>query len=480
MQANDNNRSGMMALPGASGALAPMSPYQPTGLSIPQIVAIGRARWRQGAWIAAAIVVATALVSLVIPKTYTATATVMVSYDVNDPLGGREFPAGLLSSYMSTQVELLGSPATLLEVVDRLKLTQNKDYIKGFDGDPRALREWVARRIAKDLEVKQGNYGSQLLNVTFSANDAQLSASVANAVVEAYSDQAHQRLTTPAADTAHRYTKETEDLKAKVGIAQQRLDEFRQQNNMVDIQAKADIDIAVLNELEHRLLDAKNARRAAEGKASADPSVSASVLGSTTVQTLKAQLSTEQAKMAELRATLGARHPDIVQLQQQIDSTRHSLQQEIGQYASGNSSDLAQARQLEDKLAAALDEQRAKVLQVRRMQDEGSRFQIEFDTAQAAYKNALEGYEKVMIASTGQYTNVNITSRATPPLRAAKPKFLINLLMGIVFGGALGIAIPFARELAGRRVRCRDDLERDHGVPVLVEFDSMPAIRNAS
>jgi uncharacterized protein involved in exopolysaccharide biosynthesis len=184
--------------------------------------------------------------------------------------------------------------------------------------------------------------------------------------------------------------------------------------------------------------------------------------------------------MAELRATLGPRHPDIVQLQQQIDSTRHSLQQEIGQYASGNSSDLAQAKQLEDKLAAALDEQRAKVLQVRRMQDEGSRFQIEFDTAQAAYKNALEGYEKVMIASTGQYTNVNITSRATPPLKAAKPKFLINLLMGIVFGGALGIAIPFARELAGRRVRCRDDLERDHGVPVLVEFDSMPAIRNAS
>jgi len=50
----------------------------------------------------------------------------------------------------------------------------------------------------------------------------------------------------------------------------------------------------------------------------------------------------------------------------------------------------------------------------------------------------------------------------------------------ILIGGALGVAIPFARELVGRRVRCRDDLERDHGVPVLVEFDPMPAIRNAS
>src|SRR5581483_7914706 len=160
------------------------------GMSIPQIFAIGRARWRQGAWIAGVVIVMTALVTLVIPKTYTASASVMVSYDVNDPLGGREFSAGLLSSYMSTQVELVGSPAVLLQVVDQLKLTQNKDYASGFDGDPRALREWVAKKLTKDLEIKQGNYGSQLINVTASANDPHLAASIANEVVETYSDQA--------------------------------------------------------------------------------------------------------------------------------------------------------------------------------------------------------------------------------------------------------------------------------------------------
>ena len=85
-----------------------------------------------------------------------------------------------------------------------------------------------------------------------------------------------------------------------------------------------------------------------------------------------------------------------------------------------------------------------------------------------------------MLASSGQYTNVNIISRASTPLKPAKPKFIVNLLMGVVFGLALGVAIPFAREFAGRKVRCRDDLERDYGVPVLVEFDPMPAIRNAS
>lgn len=487
MQPNDPN-AGALAVPSQGGALAHPSPYAmghasgapASGMSIPQIIAIARARWRQGAWIAGAVIVMTALVSLVMPKTYTAMSSVMVSYEVNDPLGGREFPAGLLSSYMSTQVELASSPAVLLQVVDQLKLTQNKDYANGFDGDPRALREWVAKKLAKDVEIKQGNYGSQLINITASANDPQLAASIANEIAQTYSDQAHRRLTDPASETAHRYGKEIDELKAKVEVAQQKLDDFRQRTSMVDIQAKADVDIALLNELEHKLLDAKNARRAAESKLSSDPGVSSAVLGSTMVQGLKAQLATQEARMAELRTTLGPRHPDIVQLQQQIDSTRSSLGSEIHRYASSNDADVSQSRQLEDKLTAAVEEQRKKLVDVRRMQDEGSRYQIEFDTAQAAYKKALEGYEQVMIASSGQYTNVHIVSRATPPLKAAKPKFLVNLLMGIVFGGALGLAIPFARELAGRRVRCRDDLERDHGIPVLVEFDPMPAIRNAS
>jgi uncharacterized protein involved in exopolysaccharide biosynthesis len=479
MEQNQNS-AGMMALLGPGGALAPMGPYQPTGMSVPQMVAISRARWRQGAWIAGTVIVLTALVSLVLPKTYTATAQVMVSYDVNDPLGGKEFPAGLLTSYMSTQVELIGSSATILQVVERLKLTKNKDYANGFDGDPRALPEWVAKKVQKNLEIKQGNYGSQLINVTASAADAQLAAAIANTLVETYSDMAHRRLTDPATETAHRYGKEIEDLKTKVELTRERLDEFRQRTSMVDIQAKADVDIGLLNSLEQRLLDARNTRRGAEAKNSADASVSANVLGSSMVQTLKTELSTQEAKMAELRAVLGPRHPDILQLQQQIDSTRRSLDAEIHRYASNNSSELQQAKDLEDKLASAVEEQRKKLVDIRRLQDEGSRYQIEFDTAQAAYKKALEGYEGVMLASSGAYTNVNIVSRASTPLKPAKPKFIVNLLMGVLFGLVLGVAIPFAREFAGRKVRCRDDLERDYGVPVLVEFDPMPAIRNAS
>jgi hypothetical protein len=45
-------------------------------------------------------------------------------------------------------------------------------------------------------------------------------------------------------------------------------------------------------------------------------------------------------------------------------------------------------------------------------------------------------------------------------------------------GGFLGLVVPLVYELTNRRVRCRDDLERDGGVPVLAEFGAMPMKRS--
>jgi len=51
--------------------------------------------------------------------------------------------------------------------------------------------------------------------------------------------------------------------------------------------------------------------------------------------------------------------------------------------------------------------------------------------------------------------------------------------MGLGLGLALWLALPFALELPGRKIRCRDDLEGSLGIPVLAELTPMvvPAAR---
>ena len=90
------------------------------------------------------------------PRTYTAMVTLMVNYEVNDPLNGKELPVGQVGSYIATQVELMQTPEVLLAVVDRLRLTENKDYARGYRGDSGTLREWVAKKLSKNLAIYQG------------------------------------------------------------------------------------------------------------------------------------------------------------------------------------------------------------------------------------------------------------------------------------------------------------------------------------
>src|SRR5262249_22822062 len=162
------------------------------------------------------------------------TATLMINYQVNDPLGGKEFPEGLLASYVSTQVDLLRSPQVLAPVIDQLHLQNNPRYTRGYHGEPAGLHEWIEEEMAQKLAITQGQTGSQLIYVAFSSSDAAEAARIANAVVDTYLEQAGERLAGPASEHAKRYSAQLEDLKDKVNKAQDEVTRFRQKNNMID------------------------------------------------------------------------------------------------------------------------------------------------------------------------------------------------------------------------------------------------------
>jgi uncharacterized protein involved in exopolysaccharide biosynthesis len=133
---------------------------------------------------------------------------------------------------------------------------------------------------------------------------------------------------------------------------------------------------------------------------------------------------------------------------------------------------LARARDLESKYRTAFETERKRLLERRAVQDQSAKLVLELQSAQATYKRALDGYDQIVFASAGNYTDVSLVSRADPPVKAEKPNKLKLLLVAIVMSLGLGVAGPFAYELfLNRRLRCRDDLERHFGIPVLAQLD---------
>jgi succinoglycan biosynthesis transport protein ExoP len=478
-------------LPVLSVAAAPVVTHGPVipqvyanpGLSLMQIFSIVWAYRMHTMVIAAVVVIFTAVYAKLLPKTYTATATLMVNYESNnDPLAGGQMPSARYGNYMSTEMQLMVSAEVLLPVIDRLKLTDNKTYAAGYRGDGSTLRDWVKENLQKDLEIGSGQAGSQLIYVTASARNALLAAQIANTLSDIYLDQERQRVSGPASERAKRYAQELSELKDKVRVAQDQVTAFRQRTGVTDAAAKNNnIESELLAALETRLQEAQNARRGAEVKAMGDQHLSAGAAGSVAVQDLRKQINIQETQLAQLRATFGTRHPKVLELQGQIEATRRNLNSELQNFSAGASSDLVASRQLEEKLRAAVEEQRTKVLGISRLQDEGTKFVLELESAQSVYKRALEGYDQIMFASGGHSTNISMVSRAVPPQKASKPNKIKLLLVGAIAGLFLGLLGPMAYELLlNRRVRCRDDFERDFAVPVLIEFDAIFAAKTAA
>lgn len=450
----------------------------PPGMSLTQVLAILRSSWKMSAIIFVSVTVLAAIGLKFMPKTYTAMATLIVDTSQKDPLAGQEFPVALLNNYVATQTELMTGPVILLPVLDRLNLTKDKEFTADFHGDPQGLRDYVARNLANALQVDQGR-GGQLLYVNASAHEAVKAANIANAVADVYLELERRRLNVPAGQRAQRYSEQIAELRGKVAAEQDKVDAFRRAKGITDIGTAAtpdapDAETQALDNVETRLIEAQNARRALEAKQVGNQASSDETIASPQIQQLQSQLHALETQKVQMSTTYGALHPKLRELKAQIATTQQELAVETGKLGDNNVTQLVRARALEEKYTRAVAEQRTKVLALRDVQGEGGKLTLELESAQAVYKRALDGYDQIMFASVGDYQNVTVVSRATPPIRASKPNKLKLLLLAIVGGIGLAVVLPFSYEmLFNRRVRCREDIERSFGIPVLMQFESL-------
>ena len=476
-----NSSEHLLAGPHGAGAASMMSDEESAGgISIRQIVSILRHYWVASAITVVALIALSFGFIKLLPKQYSATATLIFNYENKDVLANREFPAGQAGTYIPTQVELILSRVVLDPVAQRLRLTTDPYFVRGFQGSPSALNEIVTNNLHDSLTVTPGT-GGQLLYISASSKDPERAAEIANAVADEYLKQERERTNAPAAERAARYSKQLEELRAKTIQAQDRVTEFRQQNGLTDIAGPdggGDSESAAVRDLQEKLQAAQNQRRELESKQISGTATTDAVLDSGAVSALRAKLVTEEGQMADLRATLGPKHPQVLQLESEMAATRKALANEVQSLSNSGSLQLQRARELEARYRTALEAERTRLLERRGLQDTGAKLMLELQSAQANYRRALDGFDQIVFASAGNYADVSLISRADPPPKPTKPNKAKLFMMAIAMSFGIALVWPFGYELfVNRRLRCRDDMERGFGIPVIAEFGPCTALQ---
>ena len=443
-----------------------------------------RARWAFLLLLYVAIVAAAVGASLLLPRKYDGQAQVVV--DIRpDPVAGVVLPGLLAPGLLVTQVDIITSQRIGLMVVDRLGLTRDPEAVRLFredTGGEGSIRQYFAEKLRDNLWVEPSRESS-VLTITFRATDPGFAALVANTFAQAYVDTSVAMKVEPASQQRTWFETQADAGRKRVDEAQRALGDFQRSHDIVSADERLDVETARLQELstqlsliqvqatEARERDDLTRRLLGSGRINELPEVLANPL----IQQLKIAIAQLESRLQERRAVLGASHPDIARLSEELGTLNERVRVEVQTVADsqGRTSALLRSRLADQR--AAVERQRKRVLGIKGTRDQLTVLERDLENAQTSFDAIAQRLTQTRLESEASQTNLFLLTRAEPPNEPASPKPIVVAIVALVAGAALAIGILLVSELLRRRVRSPHDLAEAIRAPLLGVIREQPA-----
>jgi succinoglycan biosynthesis transport protein ExoP len=427
-------------------------------------------------------VLTTLAVSLVLPKKYVASTSIVVDQRSVDPVTGLTLPVQLLPAYIATQVDVISSHHVARRVVDKLKLSENsqlqRDYAKSqSSGD---IRDWIANLLLKNLEIKP-SHESSVMQINFTFYDPQYAAMIANAFASAYIQSSVELQTQPAKLSADWFDSQMAKLRDRVESAQSVLSTYQQKHGIVAIDDRLDLESSRLTDLSRQLVESQARTSELQSrkdllsttiKQGGSSESLQEVLNHPLIQSLKSDLARAEARFAELSKRLDVNHPRYKEAKAEVNSLQQKIQFETKMVLSNIAGSVDSSAQRDKILANALAEQKAKVLELKKQHDEMKVLNREVENSQRIYDAAMQRSMQSRMESEMGQTNIAILNPALAPQRPDHPKVLLNLVLSVFLGGVLSVGAALLAELMDRRVRSAFDVQDMLAIPVFAVVSS--------
>lgn len=426
-----------------------------------------RARFRLFCLILITTVVTTAAISLMVPKSYVATASLLL--DGKDEQSMRNTnapPERERPGYLQTQVEIISSPKVARRVIADLKLAENPTVREAFErrSGPGSIEDWLTESLTREVKVDTSQ--SSLIQIAFASPDPHFSAQVANAYAKAYVDTVLELRVEPTRQTSLWFDEQLKGLRDNMVQAEQRLTSFQQENGIVSSDERYDLDHIQLADLASEAAKSRDFGSDSGGRGTARGTMP-EVMSNPAIQSLKTDLLRAEAKLQQISTELGSKHPQYLRQQAEVRGLRERLNSEIGNVTASAEVAAQRSRQRKERLLSEIAAQRERVLGLKQARNQLAMLTHDVDIAQRTYDSAMQRFMASKIESHALQTNVNILDHAVPPTRPARPRIGLNIALSFVIGILLALAAVHLLEMLDQRVRLLEDLNIYPQVPLL-------------
>ena len=419
------------------------------------------------------IAVATTLVvSLMLPKQYTATASVVIDFKP-DPVTAVMFGGMASPAFMATQVDVIQSDRIALRVVKNLRLAENPQIRQQWSEETNgqgSIETWLADSFKKRMDVLPSKESS-VITISYKAPDPRFAAALANAFVQAYVETSLELRVDPAKVYSSFFDTRAKEARDALEKAQTRLSEYQRSNSIIASDERLDVENARLNELSSQLvaiqaLAAESSSRQTQANSAVGDRMQ-EVLNNPLIAGIKSDMSRGEARLQELNTKLGDSHPQVVEAKANLAELKARLEIETRKVTGGVTISNTINRQREADVRAALEAQRAKLLRLKSTRDEGMVLAKDVDNAQRAYDAVTLRLNQTSLESLTTQSNVNVLTQAVPPLEPSSPKVVLNTLLSFFVGLLLAMGLAMLLETRDRRVRSVEDIHATLHLPVL-------------
>ncbi|HEY4373061.1 MAG TPA: chain length determinant protein EpsF [Burkholderiales bacterium] len=433
----------------------------------------------------------TVVVSLLLPKSYTAAASVVVDIKGGDLMNtnGINLPVQMAPGQMATQLDIMTSQKVALKVVDKLRIAESPVAKRRFQEANKgrgSIRHYYADLLLKKLDVKPSRE-STVVTISFSGTEAGFAAAVANAFAESYIETTLEMKVAPSRQNAVWFGDQLKSLRGDLEKAQRKLSEYQQANGIVNVDERLDVESSKLSELSSQLVSAQgqgfdNHGRASQVNASlksGDPGDLPEVVGNPLIQNLRGEAARAEARLKDTSSQRGENDPQYIRDAAELSTLRSKLDSEMKNVANSVISAQRANQQRESEARAAVAAQKEKVLEIKRQRDEMAVLIREVESAQRIFDIALQRFGQTSLEGQATLANATLLNPAVEPATQSSPRMVLNVSLSIILGTLIGLGIAMLAELADRRVRTVDDLGGDTSLPVIGVIGPSPRSRPA-
>jgi uncharacterized protein involved in exopolysaccharide biosynthesis len=493
-QASSGRATDPTSWEGPGRARAEASPRRPEllkgSLTVAGALAFFRNNGRRILLIAAALFGIGLVILLIVPVRYAATALVVVDpreqrvTNEQDVLPGIGQDAAALQSL----VEIAKSDGFLRPLIERLEI-QTDDDIAGSETDTSKLLEKFRNRL--DISRRGLTY---VIAMTVISNNPQKAASYANAVAEAFVAYQTEARTVATDDAAGWLNSRLKTLSDRLRASEDAVATFRRDHKIVTTGRDGTTQQLRITDLTQQVSVAR--LRTEEAKTryqQAQRDLKANVEGPVKqdlLSTLRAQRSALNDQIAQKRAVLGDRHPDLVISYNQLNELNKQIEAErkrnIESAKSEFESLLEQQKTLEGQLKSVESEILVEGQAFVKLQE----LQRDAEANKNIYEQFLSRYKTTNEQRLLQTSQAKIASPATPPVRSTRPPLsllLAALALASVLTSCASVALlnakkrlpdpkPAARAAAPAAPKPRADLPVWATIPRLVPRDARKTV----